>query len=511
MSIADGHTSDTGDSYKVKSGTKPLLTMLPMDGLIKKLHRVGERYWTQPESSDCTIVVVVCPERNKQGRSLAASTMQRQTSASSAVSTGTLLSRQFNDLFRSVRSQHLDLDPSPTSPFFEQNGAHERRTFGKRCSQRSSECTSTPSGAYFSGDSSSANTLSTPASSIWSQPSCTDFRAYATKAIPLQVTINEARRESAPACAGNFESTVEGETRHTFRLHRDFLIAQSSLFRKFLGAPANSIIDTCADTSVTNQTFKIPSGARQSPCLLSRPIGQKPVLQLPIPSDISSFVVLLEYLYLGDFERLTRAMESGEVRWERVMLNAQYLGLDEGLKQKLGVWWGSWTASRSATVRKGPASSTTIRVARQWPSDNASPPSPKSTDLLMRRHASATGRDSNWRDAKRAKLSDILIPVHGHTLLEQPKQEGNHRDRKMSHRKVSSLSDIGSHAFSCSTTSPAPLSPATLSPATSPIPTTKGSSAVREWLGKTRRPPTMSSLAYYCNSPGLQKDREQLP
>lgn len=119
------------------------------------------------------------------------------------------------------------------------------------------------------------------------------------------LSYGDLRRDSAPP---NFKAENDPCSRcrppdqtSTHHLHKDFLVTQSDTFQKIFE-------------------------------------GGQAVVELALP-DPSSFEALVKYFYMGNFAELASAMESGQVRWENIMLNARHLGFSQGLKMRLGAWW----------------------------------------------------------------------------------------------------------------------------------------------------------------------------
>ncbi|PWZ01924.1 hypothetical protein BCV70DRAFT_215352 [Testicularia cyperi] len=200
--------------------------------------------------------------------------------------------------------------------------------------------------------------------------------------IPLLVTPSEpaprsrptalasARRESAPTLSlslslslGATHDIKESSSTHPaaaatnsapgclmFRLHREYLVSQSSFFRSAFGEITTTATATATATvhgearRVDNvEHAQVESGhaltltTPPAPAVAAggaggggggHAVGHPPTLHLPL-GDIPSFVALLEYLYLGDFGTLASAMDSNLVRWENVILTTKLLGLDQ--------------------------------------------------------------------------------------------------------------------------------------------------------------------------------------
>ncbi|TIB03315.1 hypothetical protein E3P96_01935 [Wallemia ichthyophaga] len=77
-------------------------------------------------------------------------------------------------------------------------------------------------------------------------------------------------------------------------------------------------------------------------------------IYLPIP-DAYSLLHLVQALYFGHGPFLEGHLESGAVKWEGAVQNAEYLGLDSWVKRVLGRWW-----NRRVNVGKRRASGASI-------------------------------------------------------------------------------------------------------------------------------------------------------
>jgi len=118
------------------------------------------------------------------------------------------------------------------------------------------------------------------------------------------------------------------------QLHRDYMSAHSMYLRKlFSGAHPVDLI-----TGSSTNPCAIPSDRR--PRLLPSS-ADHPMLLLPVP-DPSSIHILFQYIYFGDIDLIKHALEQGEVEWEGVARNAEYLGLGRDLKLFLQAFWARW-------------------------------------------------------------------------------------------------------------------------------------------------------------------------
>lgn len=152
--------------------------------------------------------------------------------------------------------------------------------------------------------------------------------------------------KGTPSVGRMTRSGAESTRRLEFKLHSEFLLAQSSLFRKILSS--NSPLDLSneeiqskndpnelkKDLSTSSPTSAFPN--LPEPLVLS--LHPHPVIFLPLP-DPCSFRALVRFLYFGEVELLDKAMKTGQVRWEGIVANSSVLGLNSSVKRWLGLWY----------------------------------------------------------------------------------------------------------------------------------------------------------------------------
>ncbi|KAI5120480.1 hypothetical protein M0805_006500 [Coniferiporia weirii] len=148
------------------------------------------------------------------------------------------------------------------------------------------------------------------------------------------------RRATEPA------TPVTRVTRMTSKLHLDYLLSQSSLFRDLFSGrpPPGPLSPACPDSPNTPPILPrnvLPP--HRSPYILPSTPAH-PVVHLPLP-DPSSFPHLVHYMYFGTFATLEAALDAGQVRWADVVRNVEYLGMRTCIKSFLGHWYARRTAS----------------------------------------------------------------------------------------------------------------------------------------------------------------------
>ncbi|KDQ19751.1 hypothetical protein BOTBODRAFT_41105 [Botryobasidium botryosum FD-172 SS1] len=154
-------------------------------------------------------------------------------------------------------------------------------------------------------------------------------------------SMNDLRRGSAPVSGGSPMRTV--------RLHMEYLTTQSALFRNLLSQSNSLDLSTSASGNPLHQfapphtTFRFPS--HRAPRML--PTTTIPTILLPVP-DPTSFPLIIHYLYFGKLEYMDRGLHAGEVQWEGIVRNVEYLGLGHEIKSFLGSWWRRWIESGAA-------------------------------------------------------------------------------------------------------------------------------------------------------------------
>lgn len=391
---------------------------IPMSYVIHRLHCLAPRFWGRPETADCTIIVPL-PLAAHLSLSRRGSSFARRAAESELQQPPVILlpgpeSKIFerSRLVEKATQDTSDLsDPEPTRLAL--NGEH-------RGSYRRSSAMSTSSEATTDSmvvDTSTAQTTpaspsphkllipgSAPSRELLSRPLAADLRRGSAPAVtggtflapgtPLQFDNQERAAQSSDpltmlSYVGRGSNSVTGGVRRlTYRLHKDYLTAQSTLLRKVLttSPPPDPWTDSTTGGANATQNMRDSSpalatsmsgdgqGAERSaqhddPTVMPSPCDNSsrrssatahipaprflassaggPVIYLPLP-DPSSFSAIMHFLYFGDFSHLDSAMRKGTVRWEGVVSNTEYLGLDVSLKKMLGNWWRQFVAGPSS-------------------------------------------------------------------------------------------------------------------------------------------------------------------
>ena len=127
----------------------------------------------------------------------------------------------------------------------------------------------------------------------------------------------------------------------------DYLCAHSALFRGLLsGATAFDLaVDASAARPGSPTSVPEPALSRQSsastlrlPCILPSSTPTHPVIHLPIP-DAASFHHLVHYIYFGSTAFIEDALDKGDLTWEGLARNVEYLRMGPEIKSFLGRYW----------------------------------------------------------------------------------------------------------------------------------------------------------------------------
>ena len=359
---------------------------LQHEELVRALHQIGRLYWQRPDTADCLVRVVrLCScqhshqrlrhehSRHCDSRLLSTSVHPevqrgighrrfeescRSAPISATASTSTFQLDRGPDRCRNPRNLHEpallpepkhwtdgDDNTSRKRPRHETDH-HEQRYPDRRSTTRTDIGESSQDQANVSSP--TRSTYTAPHSPPVSNPKH-DSPAEVPGAKPKRENTcsPDPRRESAPSsmcgaataaartvfpgcahCCSHSHAQDRGGT--MFLLHKDFLTTQSALFKELLQAnndPTDPSTRKPTDNVVNSNGNAVSVKKSRQTCI---------TVALPDPG---SFDVLVEYFYMGDFSKLAATLDSGIVRWENVMLNAQHLGLSSASKMQLGAWW----------------------------------------------------------------------------------------------------------------------------------------------------------------------------
>ncbi|KAK7046898.1 hypothetical protein R3P38DRAFT_88882 [Favolaschia claudopus] len=140
------------------------------------------------------------------------------------------------------------------------------------------------------------------------------------------------------------EPALNSVPRISLKLHMDYLSAHSTFLRGlFSGASSLDLISSAALSEApsrpsTSGQFAVPENRlpRLMPCDPSHP-----VVFLPVP-DPSSMHLLVHWMYFGSTSYIENSLNEGQVEWEGIARNVEYLGLPADIKVFLGRWYARW-------------------------------------------------------------------------------------------------------------------------------------------------------------------------
>lgn len=301
--------------------------------------------------------------------------------------------------------------------------------------------------------------------------------------------IADTRRESAPSSLGGGASSASADTHAQCRgccasdatsrqeewtkvyyVRKDVVASQSVLFSELVQA---------------QQVGSGEIGSRAARMI-------EVTLTLP---DATSFGVLLDYFESGDFGRISSAMESGEARWESVMLNARHLRVSEMLKMQLGAWW----RHQQGRMHRGslPAQAVAPPHAAQAHISEPSSSRPSQTGARPRAYTTGNGGRPSLHD-RLSESKKILTPSRALFVASPSKAspEPTHAAKRTREGWIRSTPRRDSRPeglYSVTRAEPRARSPP-------PMRKTRPA-ALQATLSK--RPRALSSLAYYCSvAPG---------
>lgn len=168
-----------------------------------------------------------------------------------------------------------------------------------------------------------------------------------TPELPLPGPPNKL--DSASVGRRTMEPILSAVPRVSFKLHVDYLSAQSTFLRGlFAGANPLDLLNAAAPVDPIEERhlkaslpFDVP--ANRLPRLLpSSPTH--PTLFLPVP-DPTSFHLLVHWMYFGHTECIEDCLNRGMVQLPGILKNVAYLGLPETMSKFLRRWERAWKKS----------------------------------------------------------------------------------------------------------------------------------------------------------------------
>ncbi|KAH0835650.1 hypothetical protein J3R83DRAFT_9401 [Lanmaoa asiatica] len=121
--------------------------------------------------------------------------------------------------------------------------------------------------------------------------------------------------------------------RITLHLHRECLSAKSLFLKSlFTGSSPLDLIQILSASPLHPRS--------RLPRLLPSPQSH-PVLFLPVP-DPFTIEPLFHWMYFGNTDHIENALDKGDIQWQGLARNVEYLGLCTDIKVFLGTWYRHW-------------------------------------------------------------------------------------------------------------------------------------------------------------------------
>ena len=119
----------------------------------------------------------------------------------------------------------------------------------------------------------------------------------------------------------------------------DYLCAHSALFRGLLSGASPFDLAMEAPTSTLAGLSPQPSSSPlRFPCILPSSTCSHPVIHLPVP-DPASFHHVVHYIYFGSTSFMEEALENGDLTWDGLARNVEYLKMGDDIKLFLARYW----------------------------------------------------------------------------------------------------------------------------------------------------------------------------
>jgi hypothetical protein len=110
----------------------------------------------------------------------------------------------------------------------------------------------------------------------------------------------------------------------TYKLHREYLCSQSSLFRRFLSSSLSPSTPPEASSSSSRPPSMPAQGRSRARLVPSMSSDEHPCLLLDLP-DAGAFNLVLHWLYWNEFSVVERALNAKTVDW-KVLFNTIEVG-----------------------------------------------------------------------------------------------------------------------------------------------------------------------------------------
>lgn len=155
------------------------------------------------------------------------------------------------------------------------------------------------------------------------------------------------------------------------KLHMDYLCAHSALLRGLLGGASPfdllSALSGSRPRAPNAPSSKHITPPPPLPCLLPSP-PTRPTIYLPVP-DPASLRLLVHFIYFGATSYIEAALDTGELAWDGLARNVEYLGMGAEIRACLGRWYASASARRRPRAPADASSDSDTDVS-SWESDD---------------------------------------------------------------------------------------------------------------------------------------------
>ncbi|KAG8911377.1 hypothetical protein FRC01_005748 [Tulasnella sp. 417] len=147
-----------------------------------------------------------------------------------------------------------------------------------------------------------------------------------------------------------------------------------------------------------------PSTPTSTPTPQQQQPQQGPIIVLPVP-DPQSFPLLIHYMYHGKMDAIERTLREGQVSWEGLVRNVEYLGLRDDVKRYLGKWWKNWRDAEARRARGGASAAEDDEEDDEEDDGRKAYPYPSAKDLKMDLDGDDSSGVGDWTDRASASAA----------------------------------------------------------------------------------------------------------
>lgn len=164
--------------------------------------------------------------------------------------------------------------------------------------------------------------------------------AFRNMGISAEMSAESFDLEDGPASAAQSPARKSLRPRRMImKLHMDYLCAHSALFRGLLsGASLFNLAMEAPMSTLAGLSPPSSSSPPRFPCILPSSTCSHPVIHLPVP-DPASFHHIVHYIYFGSTSFMEEALENGDLTWDGLARNVEYLKMGDDIKLFLGRYW----------------------------------------------------------------------------------------------------------------------------------------------------------------------------